>query len=154
MNFSFVPITQEQAREIATWRYEGIYAFYDWDADRDDLEELLDPAKREEGRVHAVLDDEGSLVGSFGFGLEGSTIEVGFGLRPDHTGRGLGLSFLCAGLQFARERYAPTTFRLKVATFNKRAIRVYERAGFQRGRNFLQKTHGGEFDFVEMSRPA
>jgi ribosomal-protein-alanine N-acetyltransferase len=70
------------------------------------------------------------------------------------TGRGLGLRFVESGLQFARENYTPTTFRLMVAAFNERAIIVYERAGFERQRNYRHKTNGGEFDFVEMSRPA
>ncbi len=111
MNFSFVPITEEQARTIAAWRHEGIYAFYNWDADPADVAEWLDPSKREEGRVHAVLDDEDFLVGSFGFGLEGPACEIGFGLRPDLTGRGLGLGFLCAGLRFAREGLHASTTR-------------------------------------------
>ena len=153
MNFNLVPMTEEQASAIVTWRYEGMYAFYDWDADPEDLDELSDPSKRGD-RYHAVLDDEGSLVGFFEFTSEGSTVELGLGLRPDLTGRGLGLKFLSAGLQFASERYAPATFRLAVATFNDRAIRVYERAGFLRRRNFRHKTNTDEFDFVEMSRPA
>ena len=143
MNFNIVPMTEEQASAIATWRYEGVYAFYDWDADPEDLDELLDPSKRED-RLYTVLDDEGSLVGFFGFTSEGPTVELGLGLRPDLTGRGLGLKFVSAGLEFARERYAPTTFQLKVATFNQRAIRVYERAGFQRCRNFRHRTNKGE----------
>ncbi len=153
MNFNVVPMTEEQASAIAAWRYEGVYAFYDWDADPEDLDELLDASKRGD-RYHAVLDDEGSLVGFFELTAEGPTVELGLGLRPDLTGRGLGLKFVSAGLEFARERYAPTTFRLKVATFNQRAIRVYERAGFQRCRNFRHRTNNAEFDFVEMSRPA
>ncbi|MDP6822549.1 MAG: GNAT family protein [Dehalococcoidia bacterium] len=154
MNFNFVPMTDDQARVVAGWKYEGIYAFYDWEADADDLAELLDPVKRARDRTHAVLGDDDSLVGFFGFTLDGSTVEVGFGLRPDLTGRGLGLSFVNAGLEFAREHYAPSTFRLMVAAFNQRAITVYERAGFQGQRTFRHRTNGGEFDFVEMSRPA
>ena len=153
MNFSVVVMSDEQARAIAEWKYEGVYAFYDMDAFPEDLDELLDPSKRD-GRYHAVLDDEGSLVGFFEFTSEDATIELGLGLRPDLTGRGLGLSFVSACLQFAREQYAPKTLRLKVAAFNMRAIRVYERAGFEHRRNFLHKTDNGEFDFVEMSRPS
>lgn len=147
MEFNFVDMTEEHIRSIATWKYEGIYAFYDWDDE---------PGKFYEGSktVHAVLDDEGSLVGYFGFTSEASTVEIGLGLRPDHTGRGLGHDFVLAGLQFAREEYAPTTFRLEVASFNKRAIRVYEHAGFQCGRSYRSKAGTEDVEFVAMSRPA
>jgi len=30
------------AAAIAVWRYDGAYAFYDWDADLDDLASLLE----------------------------------------------------------------------------------------------------------------
>ena len=154
MNFDFLPMTQEQAVAISNWKYDGVYAFYDWTADPDDLAGLLDPKTRAKGHAHAVLDDEDSLIGFYGFGSDGSAVEIGFGLRPDLTRRGLGLSFVEAGLQFARENYTPSTFRLQVAAFNERAIIVYERAGFERQRNYRHKTNGGEFDFVEMTRPA
>jgi ribosomal-protein-alanine N-acetyltransferase len=61
---------------------------------------------------------------------------------------------LLAGLEFARERYAPARFRLAVAAFNQRAIRVYERAGFHRGELYMHRTNGGEHPFLRMERPA
>jgi ribosomal-protein-alanine N-acetyltransferase len=72
---------------------------------------------------------------------------VGLGLRPDLTGRGLGLGFLLAGLEFARRRFAPDSFRLSVATFN-------ERAGFQWVEVFTHHTNGGEHPFLLMTREA
>lgn len=83
---------------------------------------------------------------------EDRTIDIGLGLRPDLTGKGLGLAFVEAGLAFARKRFAP---RLFVLSFNKRAIRIYERAGFTRVREFMQlnPVHG-ELHFVEMRREA
>ena len=59
-------------------------------------------------------------------------MEIGLGLRPDLTGRGLGLDFFRAGVEFARERFRPALIVLNVAAFNERAIAVYERAGFVR----------------------
>ena len=41
-----------------------------------------------------------------------------------------------------------------VAVFNRRAITVYERAGFQTVRTFRHWTNGAEWDFVELRRPA
>ena len=102
-----------------------------------------------------MQDDAGELVGHFSFKpKEHRVLEIGLGLRPDLTGRGLGASFLTAGLEFARDRFAPQRFVLSVATFNERAIKVYERAGFARGRVYMHWTGGEEWEFIEMSRQA
>ncbi len=146
-------MSQEEAVAIADWRYEPPYDFYDWPADEGDLAELLDPVRRGEGYFSA-RDSAEELIGFFGFDREGDGVGVGLGLRPDLTGRGLGQSFLEAGLAFARERFAPRSFRLSVATFNARAIAVYERSGFIATRTFMHETNGGLFPFVEMERQA
>jgi [ribosomal protein S18]-alanine N-acetyltransferase len=147
------PMSQQEAEEIAEWRYDPPYDFYDADADHRDLAELLDPEVRGD-RYFSARDASGDLVGYFGLGFGDGVAGIGVGLRPDLTGRGLGLSFLEQGLAFATERYSPTRFRLSVAVFNKRAITVYERAGFVRTRTYDHETNGGVFRFVEMERPA
>jgi [ribosomal protein S18]-alanine N-acetyltransferase len=154
VRFSFTQLSQEDAEAIAAWRYAEPFSFYDWTADPDDLRELLEPALRGE-KYWAAKDDEGALVGYFSFEPKDErTLEVGLGLRPDLTGRGLGSSFLAAGLEFARARFSPERFVLAVATFNERAIKVYERAGFARERIYMHSTNGGEWEFLEMSRQA
>ena len=152
--FHFEQLSQEDAEAIAEWHYPEPYSFYDWTADPDDLRELLDPALR--GAAYwAVRDDADELIGNFSFKpKDEATVEIGLGLRPDLTGRGLGSSFLAAGLDFAREQFAPARFVLSVASFNERAIKVYERAGFARQRVYMHSTNGGEWEFLEMSRPA
>lgn len=45
VRFDFVPMDAEKAWEIAGWRYPGVYAFYDWVNDADDLAELLESRK-------------------------------------------------------------------------------------------------------------
>jgi ribosomal-protein-alanine N-acetyltransferase len=84
----------------------GPFSFHDWTSDPEDLAELLDP--------------------------HGARLEMGLGLglHPEWTGQGFGKSFLEAGLEYARRRFAPMQFTLSVASFNRRAITVYERAGF------------------------
>jgi [ribosomal protein S18]-alanine N-acetyltransferase len=152
--FHFAPLSQDEAEAIAEWRYPDPYSFYDWTADPDDLRELLDPALRGDA-YWAATDDAGSLVGYFSFkAKEEQTLELGLGLQPDLTGQGLGGAFLAAGLDFGRARFRPKRFVLSVATFNERAITVYERAGFARDRIYMHWTNGAEWEFVEMSRPA
>jgi ribosomal-protein-alanine N-acetyltransferase len=146
------PMTDPEAEAVAAWRYEEPYAFYDMSQDAGDLRELLDPTSRRERGYHSALDPDGNLVGFLAFRKEGDTVEVGLGLRPDLTGRGLGLDFLRAGLRFAEDSFSPRGFRLAVAAFNERAIRVYERAGFRVSRRYPHETNGGVHPFVEMVR--
>lgn len=154
MRFTFRQMNEQDARAIAEWHYEGPYVFYDWDQDANDLAELLNPRSWEE-KYYAVLDEQGELAGFFGFTKEGETIEVGLGLRPDLTGKGkgVGLGFVEAGLAFAKGKYAVSAFRLRVAIFNRRAIRVYEQAGFRPLGVFMHETNGGEHEFLEMVMP-
>lgn len=150
-------MSEQDAREVAAWRYEAPYDFYDMAS----LEELLDPERRE--RYHAVLSD-GELAGFFCYGTGGQvpsfnypddgSLDIGLGLRPDLTGKGSGLEFVRAGLGFARRRFETSSFRLSVATFNERAIRTYERAGFRRVDVFIHHTGGGDHPFLLMAREA
>jgi ribosomal-protein-alanine N-acetyltransferase len=82
-------------------------------------------------------------------------VEIGLGLRPDLTGRGLGPDYIGAAMAFARERWSPITFVLDVFPWNERAIRAYERAGFERGEVYVRTfPDGNEVTFLRMSRPA
>ena len=151
--YLFHQMDDTDADKISGWRYEPPYDFYDWDADPQDLAELQDPTKRRD--VHfSVRDNKGQLVGFFQSKQKDDVLDVGLGLRPDLTGEGRGLEFLLSGLEFAKKRYAPERFTLSVATFNGRAVGVYERAGFRRGEVYLHETNGGEHEFLRMERRA
>jgi RimJ/RimL family protein N-acetyltransferase len=135
----------ETFAEMATWRYERPYDFYDGDVDP-----VLNPE-----RFYEALDEDGSLVGNYYFEQKGDALEIGLGLRPDLTGRGLGLEFLLAGIEFGRRRFGLSRVILNVAAFNERAIKVYERAGFREtGRHNRRFDRWGEVEFVEMEQAA
>jgi [ribosomal protein S18]-alanine N-acetyltransferase len=152
VKFELKPMDQTEALEIADWQYAPPYSFYDWRADQDDAALLLGEETRK-GRFFSARDEEDSLVGFFEFQTKGDEVIVGLGLRPDLTGRGLGHEFMETGLAFARERFRPARFRLSVASFNERAIKVYERTGFTITREFDHETNGGVHRFLEMTRP-
>ncbi|MGH3080710.1 MAG: GNAT family N-acetyltransferase [Gaiellaceae bacterium] len=151
--FRFRSMRQADAEAIAGWHYPEPFSFYDSAADPNDLAELLDPTARD--GYFAVEDEDGSLIGFFHFKTpHGPRLEIGLGLHPERTGQGLGKSFVEAGLDFGRARFAPKEFTLSVASFNRRAISVYERVGFSAVRVFSHWTNGAEWEFVEMERPA
>lgn len=136
-----VPATEATFRTMEAWRYEPPYSFYDGDVDP-----VLNPE-----RFYAALDENGALVGNFYFEEKGDALEVGLGLRPDLVGHGLGLAFVRAGVEFGRERFHPARVILNVASFNERAIKVYERAGFREtGRHVRSFERFGDVEFIEM----
>ena len=166
MKFTFSPMNETDAQVISSWRYEAPYDVYNPGNDEEaaDSSELLD----ERSPYYAVRDEQGELVGYYCYGTAGQpwgvsepilyvddrVLVIGLALLPDLTGKGVGLSFVNAGLAFAREQFAPTMFRLYVLSFNQRAIRVYERAGFHNVGKIMVHNMYGPMEFIEMERDA
>ena len=141
MNVTVGPATPEDLAERAGWRYEPPYDLYDDDGR---------PVKSPE-RFVSVRDETGELIGFFYFERCGDSVFYGLGLRPDHTGRGLGLEFVRTGIDLARRQFGAQRIVLDVAEFNVRATKVYERAGFRvTGRKTRYFEGWGEVPFVDM----
>ena len=162
MRFTLAPISRAEAQEISTWRYAGPYAVYN--GNPTSVDSLLRPRFF----YHSVHAESGELAGYFCFGDDARVaagkrlglyerepaLDVGLGMRPDLTGRGLGEEFVRSGLRFANETYAPPAFRLTVATFNRRAIRVYEKTGFEPVETFGATRSHGKREWLLMRREA
>jgi [ribosomal protein S18]-alanine N-acetyltransferase len=159
--YRITPMDAPAASAIATWRYPPPYDRYNSAPGIEPY--LLDPAN---AYFAARAGDD--VVGFFCYGEEAQVpggfpagaydapdaVDIGLGLRPDLTGHGRGPAFVRAGLAFAWRRYAPRLFRLTVATFNERAIRVYEQVGFRRGVVFFSPSRGEDAEFMLMTRDA
>jgi [ribosomal protein S18]-alanine N-acetyltransferase len=146
--------SETYANEVATWHYEPPYDFYDLASDPHDEAEMRDPAHA--AHYRAVLAERDEFLDAFWyFDRQGDVVDVGIGLRPELTGRGLGESFLRAQLDYATGEWRPATFRLFVAAWNERAIRLYERLGFsETGRETRHFELVGEHEFIRMERTA
>jgi RimJ/RimL family protein N-acetyltransferase len=87
-----------------------------------------------------VEDDGGELIG---FGCAGAearvpgveeeagTLDVGYGLRPDLVGQGLGREFVGVVLAHAVEGHSPARLRMSIYGWNRRSRRVAEAHGFR-----------------------
>jgi ribosomal-protein-alanine N-acetyltransferase len=156
-NLTFQPMNEASAREILTWRYEPPYDLYNEDPDKAEpfVQALLDPAYA----YHTITDENGELVGYCCFGADArvpggdytaDALDIGLGMRPDLTGQGHGPAFFSTILDFARRTFAPQALRVTVAAFNQRAIRVYEKAGFEHEQAFQRS--GDSMEFVILVR--
>ncbi len=154
--YLYRPMALRDALAVYRWRYSGEYAIYDLG-----LVTLLAATfvsavagKKAGVAFYAVALDDDPLIGIVSLAYRSQDVELGLGLRPDLTGRGLGLPFVRSVMDLARERYHPRTLSLCVATFNHRAIKIYERAGFVGGATRPTRFHGKPYMELLMSRPA
>ena len=155
MSYTFRPLGWRDAEIVAAWRYDGPYAFYNIARPLLLAVVLLRPLLALAGmRYYAVDQGAERCAGIFSYHRQGKVVTIGLGLRPALTGQGAGEGFVRAGMALGARLFHPSTFRLTVAAFNRRAIRVYERAGFTPVRTFTQWTRGGTREFLEMARPA
>jgi ribosomal-protein-alanine N-acetyltransferase len=151
VKLTIIPMCSEHARDIADWHYPGFYSFYDLRHYPEDIEEIFDRSKWGTN-LFSVLDEKGKLIGELNFQKEGDELEIGIAMRPDMVGRGMGQTLLQAGMDFARSRFEFAMFSIRVWKLNGRAIRVYEKAGFQSEGEFFNNIEGIEYRFIRMTR--
>jgi len=145
---------ERYGREVASWHYEPPYDFYDLASDPDDEAAMHDQARASHYRA-VLADGDGRLDAFWYFDWPDGAVEVGIGLRPDLTGRRQGEAFLASQLAYAARNWHPATFRLFVAVWNERAIRLYARLGFREvGRETRSFELVGDHEFLRMERPA
>ena len=144
---------QYAAGEVAAWSYPGVYALYDFAADANDLAELLDADSRAGRYFIARLAGHG-LVGFVELKPAGEdSVEIGLGLRPECTGRGFGGAFVTHVCAWTAKRCGVTTIIVRVATFNARAIAVYQRVGFEPAGFESVTTNRTTVRFLTMTMP-
>ncbi|MBP3041202.1 GNAT family N-acetyltransferase [Bacillaceae bacterium Marseille-Q3522] len=150
MNYEFSILKQEQAESIAfNWHYKGEYSFYDMEADEEDLNEFLNPEMRGNS-TFAVTKDNELIAFLIVDKVDDATFEIGLGMKPILTGKGMGSEFLMAAIDFVKSEYKPKRITLSVAIFNQRAIKVYRKVGFKDVDTFMQDTNGSTFEFLKM----
>jgi RimJ/RimL family protein N-acetyltransferase len=156
VTFIFHPIKAVDVYLITSWRYEPPYDIYNLaPPDEESVRIFLDT----QNAYYSITDEHGDLVAFCCFGAEGQVpggdysveaLDIGMGMRPDLTGQGRGLTYVKAVLDFARRTFDPTAFRVTVAKFNKRALRVWQKAGFRPVQTFQRSQDG--LDFVILLR--
>ena len=121
----------EYARQIINWKYEDEYAVYNLPS----FEECIDKNYRivreteKKNYIVYVLDSEVIFFSSVR--LKDNKIYLGVGLKPDYCGKGYSTYFLEDIIKSIKKKYPNTIINLDVRTWNKRAIKSYEKVGFK-----------------------
>jgi RimJ/RimL family protein N-acetyltransferase len=150
--FRIVPLTEAHCEDICTWCYPAPYDIYNWQpwsSMLSEQEEFADAELREE-QYRAVEDEDGLLWGfSQFFPIVGVT-RLGLGMRPELCGRGHGIDFVRIIAAEAKRRAPANEIDLEVLSWNIRAFRVYEKAGFVHTDTYNKNTPTGKATFYCM----
>ncbi|WP_096187034.1 GNAT family N-acetyltransferase [Evansella halocellulosilytica] len=160
-NLNFSPMTRKEAETISTWQYPAPYDLYSMDGSEETINEFINydyyMVKNEDGNLigYVCFGEAARVPGGYEIALYNDEIpvDIGLGIHPDLTGKRYGTAFLTSALTFLKELKAPPEARLVVTTFNKRAIRLYEKVGFKRGDHFFSPVGNHNVEFVSMRCP-
>lgn len=158
MEYTFQPMTLSYAAQICQWQYEEPYSLYSLEESEECIVEFMN------GDYYAVLNQGKQIVGFICTGYsarvgggypvgiyDNSTyLDIGLGLRPDMTGKGHGLQFMTQMISFIKKQHPNRELQLVVASYNERAIRVYERAGFRKETTFRSSVGDQDLEFTLM----
>lgn len=128
-------MSEKDAIKILGWKYDKPYDFYNQVLSGEAILELT-------SNRYKVIELDNEIAGFYCTGKDAQVpaghevdaydanyLDIGLGMRPDLTGKGLGKAFL----EFIMEEIGYEfggNLRLTVADFNIRAIRLYENLGF------------------------
>lgn len=127
-------MTEEDGRAICEWRYPEPYELFRWPpwaTMQEHGREFADhEIRREQYMAVRNADNNRELVGYVQWFPMDRTLRIGMGLRPDCCDRGWGATLAALVVQEGMRREPEAEIDLEVEQWNKRAIRVYEKAGF------------------------
>ena len=143
--------TGDDAKAVCAWRYPIPYDVYDcpdWKTLSAQNWAMADESRRRS--EFRSLKSDGYLAGFFRLVKRPECVMIGLGLAPETCGRGLGGQVLRMIMDVVHERYPGAAARLEVRTFNLRAVKCYEKAGFTIKKKYRRDTPTGPADFLLM----
>ena len=155
-NYYLTELSEDHAKEICNWSYEGeysIYNFSDWDTVVKSGWDLSIEKKRKLEFIAILLNN---VLVSYGrIFLVGKKVFIGIGVKPSYCGKGHGKNIMKLLIEECKRRFPNNTIALEVRSFNKRAINCYKDTGFEIKEKYMKKTFNnseGEFYYMEYMR--
>lgn len=145
-------IMDEREKErISAWAYEGAYKIYELPPYEEQKAKGMAFGNPERAKNYHAYYDGDLLIGFTNLMERGSEVQIGVGVAPDLCGRGYGQQILLRAAELAHSLYPGKPLALEVRTWNQRAVRCYEKAGFRiDGPPFEQQTAIGTGTFYRM----
>ena len=155
MNFDDIKkssMNEEYARQITEWNYEGEYSDYNLPSYEECKNKKYGITRedRKDNYIVYTINDEVVFYSNMKE-MDNNKLYIGVGLKPEYCGKGLGNFFLNDSIIEMKKRYPERTLFLEVRSWNKRAIKSYEKIGFKITNTVISKDRlGNDTEFIEM----
>jgi len=154
MNYRMTNMNENIVKEITTWKYGGEYSVYNTESFGDlkaRNSHIVNPAKS--NNYICYFNNEDKLIAYTNImKKDNGVIFLGIGLAPEFCGKGLGKYILEHSIKEIKKRYSEGKIALQVRSWNIRAIKCYEKIGFEKLKCEVIEDHNGkktEFVFME-----
>ena len=145
------PTTEEEKILITEWKYEGEYSVYNAEPYEEQKKKGFGFANPQ-NHFYSFYDEK-KLIGFINLYEEKTEVFFGIGVKPEECGKGYGSHMTETACKISRELFPGKPLYLEVRTWNQRAVRCYEKAGFHIvGEPIRQTTSAGEGVFYHMIR--
>ena len=160
MDVYFSTMDEAGARDITQWHYEEPYQMYSLQ-DQTAVDEVVAYLTNPKNCIYRIDDAEQALLAFCSFGDDAQVgggdysepaMDVGLGMRPSLTGKGLGPAMIAEVLQYALDHFDVQVFRATIAGFNLRAQKAWQKNGFKITQDF-ERTFDSK-PFVILTRSA
>lgn len=151
MNLTAHKLSEEQAKEISSWKYTGEYSIYNFPSWNEMVQEnysLCDNVKRE--RYIGYINKDNELIGFVSLLDKGDMVSFGIGIKPNYCGKGIGKTIIKMALIESEKRFPNKPIELEVRTWNERAVNCYKSQGFEIIETKKQITRIGFGEFYVM----
>ena len=144
--------TEAEKYRITAWEYEGEYAIYNATPYAEQKKKGFGFANPLNHFYSFYAGEE--LVGFINLYEEETEVFFGIGVAPAHCGKGYGRQMTEIACTLSRRLFPGKPLYLEVRTWNTRAVRCYQKAGFRIvGEPLRQTTSLGEGLFYRMVGP-
>ena len=148
---AYYPTTEEEKILITEWKFEGEYSVYNAEPYEEQKKKGFGFANPQ-NHFYSFYDEK-KLIGFINLYEEETEVFFGIGVKPEECGKGYGSQMTETACKISRGLFPGKPLYLEVRTWNQRAVRCYEKAGFHIvGEPIRQTTSAGEGVFYHMIR--
>jgi len=132
LNYIIKNMDENILNEIISWKYDGKYSEYNMDSYNDLKARNSRIVNSKNWDNYNCYFKENELIGYTNVvEKENGEIFLGIGLAPKFCGKGLGYGILKNTMSIIKEKYPGSKIVLSVRSWNERAIKCYEKIGFE-----------------------